>query len=153
MRETLHPLSNLDRVHVRTYSPNTPKKKKNQRHFLIPQTLVHVKVHLGRNFSQDPDNTSVDKINLSVWTNCPQSQFSGAAFVLSLSPLTLRDFFTIDSEKVQVLAEQRRYWLSAHPHTGNFSCTFHLGLLPTSLVLTYPWRSAPQTPSKGTICW
>lgn len=66
MRETLHPLGNLDRVHVRTYSPNTPKKKKNQRHFLIPQTLVHVKVHLGRNFSQDPDNTSVDKINLSV---------------------------------------------------------------------------------------
>ena len=103
---------------------------------LWPQTLVHVKVHLGRNFSQDPDNTSVDKIYLSVWTNCPQSRFSGAAFALSLSPLTLRDFFTIDSEKMQVWAEQCRYWLSAHPHTGIFLCTFHLGLLPRSLVLT-----------------
>ena len=44
---------------------------------LWPQTLVHVKVHLGRNFSQDPDNTSVDKINLSVWTSCPQSRSQG----------------------------------------------------------------------------
>ena len=65
MREMLHPWGNLDRVHVHTYSPNHSKKKK-KHHFLIPQTLVHVKVHLGRNFSQNPDNTSVDKINLSV---------------------------------------------------------------------------------------
>ena len=66
----------------------------------------------------------------------PTKPVSGAAFALSLSPLTLRGFFTIDSEKVQAWAEHCRYWLSAHPHTGIFSCTSHLGLLPRSLVLT-----------------
>ena len=78
-----------------------------------------------------------------------QSLFSGAAFVLSLSLLTLRDLFTIDSEKMQVLAEQCRYRLSTHPHTGIFSCTVHLGLLPRSLVLTVHDRLLLKCPLRA----
>lgn len=54
MRETLHPLGNLDRVHVRTYSPNHSKKKKKSASFPNTTDTSTCQSTFGKEFLPGP---------------------------------------------------------------------------------------------------
>lgn len=95
----LHPWGSLDGAQICTYSPHHSKKPQ---HFLIPRTLVHARVYLGRNFSQDLDSASADKINKCQCGHIAHKIRSRGQRLYSYSgPLIPRDLFTTHSERRQ----------------------------------------------------
>lgn len=147
----LYPGGKLDRVHICTYNSNHFKK---QHHFQVPRTLAHVRVHLGKNFSQDLDSTSADKINKSVSVN-----------KLPTEPVLRGGFCTL----TQALwyHEMAHCWQWEEARGGRTAqilteCTssdrhLHTHVLPGSAAqVSHPpslWQPAPQILPEGTICW
>ena len=146
----LHPGGALDSTHIRTYSPNPSKK---QHRSLVPRTLAHVRVHSGRNSSQDLDGTHAHKINKSVNVNkLPTKPVLGGCFCALTQALRYLGLLQVSQWEAGV-GEQHRHGPSAFLYTGIFTCTFHLEpAAPTSGPPSL-WEPAPRLFPKETMCW